>query len=476
MQQSKAESVHSSSSPPAKAKHEPDSELKLLRKCDLVPTKSAKTESARSSSHHVPKLNLAEQKLGRTPCPSISKGNLTRQNSRRSAAISEKRSAQHHPHRHDPRSSKPRTRNKQNESQNQKLEGHEQVKPSRSNGDLLANVPAVKRARGGPIVLLPGQCSRNQTCVASRIDRELMHSKRGNTKETMRLNDRDSKSVVLRDQNPMILSDIKERPRPQQTNRGGPRSKPTSRLGSLKERETKSITTLRDQYQRVDSRRGKPRRMKSIVYSSSSRTIMQSDTSATSSSSPCRFKRRMGPARPPPPRRMPSRGRNGGMQPKKIEEEEGRLKRFMNRLTVIFHHHHHHHRLLHDGGGGDMEDAAGQQRSGPLQRKHRSPWAYIKSVVHHTGGAGEGKGRELAAKGPARVPARQRQRGYLYAMLEGLVRHVWRTRRRNAGGRKMGGRVKGTKLRWWQRFRRRRRGFKIPNKQKMPRLRLAFNR
>lgn len=161
---------------------------------------------------------------------------------------------------------------------------------------------------------------------------------------------------------------------------------------------------------------------------------------------------------------------------KKPEKQDGRLRRLKDKLAIIFHHHHHHHHHHHIGhvdGDGDTKDGGAHH--------HKQPWKYHGRIHHHTSEEEPGKlATEVRAERAVdKAPARQ-QHGYFRELLDALVRHVWRSRKRKAvradRGRigRSASRVRVKKLHWWQRLRRRG-GVKLANGMK-PRLRLRFSK
>ncbi|XP_072986997.1 uncharacterized protein [Typha latifolia] len=153
------------------------------------------------------------------------------------------------------------------------------------------------------------------------------------------------------------------------------------------------------------------------------------------------------------------------------DHREGRLKKLKNKLAIIFHHHHYHYHHR-----GDMEGDSSTGDNG-FHQEHRAPWKYLRRILRRKGEGEHGKLviRKIEGERGAERATAQHQRGYLHALLEAVLRHVWSTRgRKTARLRSARSRDQAKKLHWWQRLRRRG-GIRLTNSKK-PRLRLEFSR
>lgn len=175
-----------------------------------------------------------------------------------------------------------------------------------------------------------------------------------------------------------------------------------------------------------------------------------------------------------------------------VEEErpEGRFRRLKNKLAIIFHHHHqhyHHHHLGHHNVENDHDDD-GAKPPGD-DHHHRSLWRYLGDVVHHTSKeevkhVAEARGERAAGavgKSVVRsVPGKKQQKGHVHALMERLLRHLWRSEKQQrkqlgkSGSRNMKKRKEKVQQHWWQRFHGRR-GIKLKN-GKDARLKLNYRR
>nr|ACL54601.1 unknown [Zea mays] len=162
-----------------------------------------------------------------------------------------------------------------------------------------------------------------------------------------------------------------------------------------------------------------------------------------------------------------------------------RLRMLKNKIATVFHdfhhrHDHHHHLLLGGGqeagpssrtvvrGAGHHHHLGGGQEAGPSSRAvvrgagHHlnSPWQYLTRMFHRAKGKIDKNTRSRTAVG---VPEKRHGAGgggggNMHALFDALRRHLKSKRRAPAGiklGRK-GNWVRGKKMHWWQRLRRRR--------------------
>lgn len=186
--------------------------------------------------------------------------------------------------------------------------------------------------------------------------------------------------------------------------------------------------------------------------------------------------------RRPRRRRPTAAARADHLQMKPADQRGGRLRRLRNKLAIVFHHqhrhhhfhhhHHHHHPGRADGGSSSKED---DDDDGAHRREHRhkrSPWRYLRRILHRASD-GEDRGERAAE---TVVPAHhQRGHGHVRALMDALLTHVWGTRWRRRkpvranrpGVGRSASRVRLRKLHCWQRLRRRG-GVKLGDRKKPP--------
>jgi hypothetical protein len=168
-----------------------------------------------------------------------------------------------------------------------------------------------------------------------------------------------------------------------------------------------------------------------------------------------------------------------------LERRVARLRMLKNKIATVFHdfhhrHDHHHHLLLGGGqeagpssrtvvrGAGHHHHLGGGQEAGPSSRAvvrgagHHlnSPWQYLTRMFHRAKGKKDKNSRSRTAVGvpEKRLGGGGGGGGNMHALFDALRRHLKSKRRAPAGiklGRK-GNWVRGKKMHWWQRLRRRR--------------------
>ena len=131
--------------------------------------------------------------------------------------------------------------------------------------------------------------------------------------------------------------------------------------------------------------------------------------------------------------------------PDKSQKAVGRLRRLKNKLAVVFHHHHHHHHHHEDTEAGHS----------------RSLWKYVQKMFHPISkeeACEEEAVEKFRSSAVINAPHKQKGRHHLHAMVEGLLNHVWNSKKSKAGrgginqvmNGQHGNKKMGKNLHWWQ--------------------------